>query len=63
MIPGSKAINYDVLAQEWFCGLVTRPDMRIKVERKLRDIRILGRSVGVRSTEDSVGYLLTSTSI
>ena len=26
-MPGSKAWNHDVLAQEWFYGLVTRPDM------------------------------------
>ncbi len=46
-------------AQEWFYGLMTRPDMSIKVERKLHDMRILGRIVGVRSTEQSVRHLLT----
>ena len=30
-----------------------RPDMSIKVERQLHDMRILGRIVGVRSTEQS----------
>ena len=40
-----------MLAQEWFYGLMTRPDMSIKVERQLHDMRILGRIVGVRSTE------------
>ena len=41
MIPGAKVKNHDVLAQEWFYGLMTRPDMSIKVERKLHDMRIL----------------------
>ena len=41
---------------------MTRPDMSIKVERKLHDMRILGRIVGVRSTEQSVRHLLTLTS-
>ena len=27
MIPESKAGNHDVLAQEWFYGLMTRPHM------------------------------------
>ena len=31
-----------MLAQEWFYGLMTRPDMSIKVERKLYDMRIWG---------------------
>ena len=58
-MPGSKAWNHDVLAQEWFYGLMTRPDMSIKVERKLHDMRILGRIVEVRSTKQSVRHLLT----
>ena len=33
-----------------------RPDMSIKVERQLHDMRILGRIVGVRSTEQFVRY-------
>ena len=40
MIPESKARNHDVLAQEWFYGLMTRPHMSIKVKRRLRDMRI-----------------------
>ena len=32
-----------MLAQKWFYGLVTRPDMSIKVERQLHDMRMLGR--------------------
>ena len=34
---------------------MTCPDMSIKVERKLHDMRILGWIVRVRSTERSVG--------
>ena len=37
--------------------LETRPDMSIKVKRMLHDMRITGRSAGVRSTEQSVGIL------
>ena len=33
--------------------------MSIKVKRKLHDMRILGRIVGIRSTEQSVRHLLT----
>ena len=51
-----------MLAQEWFYGLMTRPDMSIKVERQLHDMRILGRIVGVRSTEQFVWHLSTPTS-
>ena len=36
---------------------MTCPDMSIKVERKLHDMRILGRIVRVRSTEQSVRHL------
>ena len=59
VISGSEVRNHDVLAQEWFYGLVTRPDMSIKVERQLHDMRILGRIVRVRSTEQSVRHLST----
>ena len=37
---------------------MTRPDMSIKVERQLHDMRILGKIVGVRSTEQFVWHLL-----
>ena len=47
-----------MLAQKWFYGLMTRPDMSIKVERKLHDMRIAGRIVGVRSTEQFVWHLV-----
>ena len=50
------------LHREWFYGLMTRPDMSIKVERKLHDMRISGRIVEVRSTKKSVRQLLTLTS-
>ena len=42
---------------------MTRPDMSIKVERQLHDMRILGRIVGVQSTEQFVWHLLIPTSI
>ena len=58
-MPGEKALNHDVLAQEWFYGLTTRPNMSIKVERELHDMRILGRIVRVRSTEQSVWHLIS----
>ena len=62
MIPGSKGLKPPVLAQRWCNGLGTRPNMSIKVERKLHDMRILDRIVGVRSTEQFVWHLLTPTS-
>ena len=70
-----------MLAQEWFYGLMTRPNMEqniqwmfvllrpkrsvdIKVERKLHDMRMLGRIVKVRSTEQSVWHqLLTNLNV
>ena len=39
-------MKHDVLARVWFYDLLTRLNMRIKVERKLYDILILGRIVG-----------------
>ena len=44
MMPGSKGLNPHELAHRWVKDLGTRPDMRI-----------LGRIVGVRSTEQFVG--------
>ncbi len=58
MMPRSKIINHDVLAREGFHDLVTCPNMRIKVGCISRDIRIVGRIVGVRSTEQSVWHLV-----
>ena len=55
MISGAKVMKHDVLAREWFYDLLTRPNMRIKVGRMPRDIRIWGRIVGVRSTKQFVG--------
>jgi len=43
MIPGSKGLKPPVLAQRWCNGLGIRPNMSIKVERKLHDMRIVGR--------------------
>ena len=37
---------------------MARPDMSIKVERKLHDMRMADRIVGVRSTEQFVWHLL-----
>ena len=56
MIPGSKGLNPHELAHRWVKNIGTRHDMRI-----------FGRIVGVRSTEQFVGIkvggLLTPTSI
>ena len=38
----SKGLIPPVLAQWWENDLGTRPDMSIKVERKLHDMRIIG---------------------
>ena len=43
MIPGSKGLSPHELAHRWVKDLGTRPDMSIKVERMLHDMRILGR--------------------
>lgn len=59
MMPGSKVNKHVVLAHKCLYDLVTRPNMRIKVGRKPHDIRILGRIVGVQSTEQSVGIFST----
>ena len=58
MIPGSKGLKPPVLAQRWCNGLGTRPNMSIKVERKLHDMRIVGRIVGVHCTKQSVGIIV-----
>ena len=49
MMPGSKGLNPHELAHRWVKDLGTRPD---------HDMRILGRIVGVRSTEQSVGIIV-----
>lgn len=56
MMPGSKVNKHVVLAHKCLYDLVTRLNMRIKVGRKPHDIRILGRIVGVQSTEQSRGH-------
>ncbi len=58
MMPGSKGLNPHELAHRWMKDLGTHPDMSIKVERKLHDMRILGRIVGVQRTEQSVGIIV-----
>ena len=55
MMPGSKGLNPHELAHKWVKDLETRPDMSIKVGCQSHDMRISGRIVGVRSTEQSVG--------
>ena len=54
-IPGSKGLNPPVLAQRWENDLGTRPNMSIKVECKLHDMRIVDRIVEVQRTKQSVG--------
>ena len=54
VISGSEVRNHGVLAQEWFPDFLTRPNMSIKVKRQLHVMRIFGRIVRVRSTEQSV---------
>ena len=54
VISGSEVRNHDVLAQEWFPDFLTRPNMSIKVKRQLRVMRMFGRIVRGRSTEQSV---------
>ena len=57
-MPGSKGLNPHELAHRWVKDLGTRPDMSIKVGYISHDMRILGRIVGVRSTEQSVGIIV-----
>ncbi len=54
VISGSEVRNHDVLAQEWFPDFLTRPNMSIKAKRQLCVMRMFGRIVKVRSTEQSV---------
>ena len=54
VISGSEVRNHDVLAQEWFPDFLTRPNMSIRVKHQLHVMRIFGRIVRVRSTEQSV---------
>ena len=60
MIPGFQSLRPSVLAQRWWNDLGTRPNMSIKVERKLRDMRMVGRIVEVQGTEQSVGIILNN---
>ena len=57
MIQGSKGLNPHELAHKCVNDLLTRQNMSIKVGRKLHDMRIFCRIVGVRSTEQSVGII------
>ena len=58
MMPGSKGLSPHERAHRWAKGLGTRPNMSIKVGCISHDMRILGRIVGVCSTEQSVGIMV-----
>ena len=55
MMPGSKGLSPHELAHKWVKDLGTRPNMSIKAGCISHDMRILGRIVEVRSTEQSAG--------
>ena len=57
-MPGSKGLNPHELAHRWVKDLGGRPDMSIKVGCISHDMRILGRIVGVQSTEQSAGIIV-----
>ena len=57
-MPGSKGLNPHELAHKWMKDLGTRPNMSLKVGCKSHDMRIIGRIVGVHSTEQSAGIIL-----
>ena len=58
MMLGSEGLNPHELAHKWVIDFGTRSDMSIKVGYISHDMRILGRIVRVRSTEQSVGILV-----
>lgn len=58
MIPGSKGLNPHELAHKWMKDLGIRPNMSLKVGWQSHDMRIIGRIVGVQSTEQSVGIIV-----
>ena len=58
MMPGAKGPSPHELAHKWANELGARPDMSIKVGWIFHAMRILGRIVGVRSTEQSVGIVV-----
>ena len=60
MMPGAKGLNPHELACKWMKDLGTRPYMSMEGERKLHDMRMEGRIVGVRSTKQSAGIKKTS---
>ena len=57
-MPGSKGLNPHELAHKWMKDLGTRPNMSLKVGCKSHDMRIIGRIVGVHSTEQSAGIIV-----
>ena len=58
MMPGAKGLNPHELACKWMKDLGTRPNMSLKVGWQSHDMRIIGRIVGVQSTEQSVGIIV-----
>ena len=58
MMPGSKGLNPHELAHKWVKDLGTRPNMSLKVGWPSHDMRIIGRIVGVQSTEQSAGIIV-----
>ena len=58
MMPGAKGLNPHELACKWMKDLGTRPNMSIKVKRKLHDMRIVDRIVGVHRTKQSAGIIV-----
>ena len=57
-MPRSKGLSPHELAHKWVKDLGTRPDMSIKVGCISHDMRISGRIVRVRSTEQSVDIIV-----
>ena len=57
-MPGSKGLNPHELAHKWMKDLGIRPNMSLKVGWQSHDMRIIGRIVGVHSTEQSAGIIV-----
>ena len=58
VVPGAKGLSPHELAHKWVKDLGTCPDMSIKVGCISHDMRIPGRIVRVRSTEQSAGIVV-----
>ena len=57
MIPGFQSLYTHELAHMCVNDLGTRQNIRIKMGRRSRDMRMFCRIVRVRSTEQSVGII------